>query len=87
MEVKIINSSKDELEIELENITLAEILRAYLNQDSNVDTTAWKQKHPTEKPILLVRTKGKTPKKAISDAISTITKQLESIEKDFKSLK
>ncbi len=87
MELKIINDSKDELEVQIENVTLAEILKVYLNQDSNVDVAAWKQKHPTENPILLVKTKGKTPRKAIADAIAQITKQLDKVENDFKNLK
>lgn len=87
MELKIINSSKDEMEIEFESLTLAEILRVYLNKDSNVTFVAWRQKHPTEKPILKIKTKGKGAKKAINDAVSNITKDLDKIESDFKKLK
>lgn len=87
MEIKIINDSKDELQVQIENVTLAEIIKVYLNQDSNVDVAAWKQEHPTENPILLVKTKGKTPRKAIADAIANITKQLDKVENDFKNLK
>ena len=87
MEVKIIKESKEEIEVELENVTLAEILKVYLNQDLGVDVAAWKQEHPTEKPILLVKTKTKTPKKAISDAVSKITKELDKVTNDFKEMK
>lgn len=87
MEVKILSSLKEEIEIELDNLTIAEILRAYLNQDENVIFAAWKRDHPTKNPILLVKTKGKTPKKAIKDAINSITKELDKVENDFKKLK
>ena len=102
MEVNILKESKDEIEVEVEGLTIAEILRVYLNKDSAVDFTAWKRKHPTEKPILKVKTragtsssthssgsqmKGKTAKKAITDAISSIGKDLDKILNDFKKLK
>lgn len=85
--MNILKESKEELEAELESLTIAEILRVYLNKDSAVTFVAWKREHPTKKPILSVKTKGKTPKKAISDAISAITKDLDKVEEDFKKLK
>lgn len=87
MEIKILKSSKDEIEVEIENLTIAEILRVYLNKDSGVEFAAWKRKHPTEKPILKVKAKGKTAKKAINDAVSLITKDLDMVLGDFKKLK
>lgn len=87
MEINILKSSKEEIEVELENLTIAEILRVYLNEDANVSFAAWKRKHPTKKPVFLVKTKGKSAKKAIEDAVSAITKDLEKLEADFKKLK
>lgn len=87
MEINILNSSKDEIEFEIDNITIAEIMRVYLNKDSGVALAVWKREHPTKSPVLKVKTKGKTAKKAINDAVSEITKELDKIEKDFKSLK
>ena len=75
----------DELEAEIESLTLVEILRVYLNKDSNVTFAAWKRDHPTKKPKLLVKTKGKTAKKAVNEAISNITKDLDKLESDFKT--
>jgi len=87
MEINILKSSKDEIELEIENLTIAEILRVYLNKDASVTFTAWRREHPTKRPVLLVKTKGKTAKKAIDDAISTITKDLDNLESDFKKMK
>ncbi len=87
MELEILKSSKDEIEVRLPNMTLVEILRVYLNRDPAVSFAAWKREHPSEKPILKVVTKGKSAKKAISDAVNSITKELDSIEADFKKLK
>ncbi len=87
MEINILKESKSEIEVEVEGLTIAEILRVYLNKDSAVDFAAWKRKHPTEKPILKVTTKGKTAKKAITDAINFIGKDLDKTLNDFKKLK
>ncbi len=85
MELKIIKDEKDSIEVELDNLTLVEVLRVYLNKDSNVDFAAWRRKHLTENPLLTV--KGKNPKKAIKDAVSMATKDLDKAEKEFSTLK
>ena len=87
MEMNILKSSKNEIEVEFGNLTIAELLRVYLNKDSAVTFAAWKREHPIEKPKLLVKTKGKTAKKTINDAVNSITKELDRIESDFKRLK
>ena len=85
MELEILKQDKESIEVQLDNLTLVEILRVYLNKDSEVKFAAWKREHPTKKPILSV--KAKNPKKAIKDAVSAITKDLDKIEKDFSKLK
>ena len=85
--MKVLNNAKEEIELETDSLTLVEILRVYLNKDSSVSFAAWKREHPTKNPVLLVKTKGKTAKKAINDAISGIVKDLDKIEKDFKGMK
>ena len=87
MEVNVLKSAKDEIEVELGNITIAEILRVYLNKDSEVSFAAWRREHPTKKPKLLVKTKGKSAKKAIADAVKSIEKDLDKLSDDFKKLK
>jgi DNA-directed RNA polymerase subunit L len=87
MEMDILKNEKDEIELETDSLTIVEILRVYLNKDSDVTFAAWKREHPTKKPVLLVKTKGKSAKKAIDEAVSAITKDLEKIEVDFKKLK
>lgn len=87
MEVKILNSSKEEIEVQIDSITLAEILRVYLNQDDAVSFAAWKRTHPTEKPILLVKVKEGNAQKAIDRAITAATKDLDKFADDFTKLK
>jgi len=85
--MNILRSSKDEIEIQVENLTIAELLRVYFNKDPSVTFAAWKREHPSEKTILNVKVKGKTIKKAFNDAITAITKDLDKIEKDFLAMK
>lgn len=87
MEINILSSEKEEILVEIDNLTLAELLRVYLNQDSGVVFAAWKREHYSHKPTLKIKTKGKTAKKAINDAITRITKELDKLEADFKKLK
>ena len=87
MDINVIKASKDELEAELGNVTMAEILRVYLSKDASVSFVAWKRVHLIEKPILKVKTKGKTAKKAISDAVLALTNDLDKTLAEFKKLK
>ena len=87
METEILKSSQDELEVKMENMTLVEILRVYLNKDDSVSFAAWKREHPFEKPILKIQTKGKSAKKALSDAVAAIEKDLDKVETEFSKLK
>jgi len=87
MEINVLRESKDEMELEIDSLTIAEILRVYLNKDSAVTFAAWKRVHPTSKPVLLVKTKGKTVKKAINDAISLIEKELDKLFDSFERAK
>ena len=87
MKINVLKSSKDEIEVEIESLTIAEILRVYLNKDSSVTFAAWKREHPTKNPVLLIKTKGKIAKKAVNDAVNSITKDLDKLDKDFEKLK
>ncbi|GIU68314.1 MAG: hypothetical protein KatS3mg001_164 [Candidatus Pacearchaeota archaeon] len=87
MKIKVLSSSKNEAEFEIENLTLAELLKVYLNKDESVEMAAWKRIHPFEKPVFKLVTKGKSPKKAIDDAISKAIKDLGKVEEEFKKMK
>ncbi len=85
MDLKILKEDKEEIEVEIDSVTLVEVLRVYLNENSDVSFVAWKREHPTKNPVLKV--KAKNPKKAMKDAVSTVIKELDKVEKDFASLK
>jgi len=86
MEIKILREEKNELEVELDSLSIAEILRVYLNKNDDVTIAAWKKEHPTKKPVLFVKTKKDNVKKVIEKAVLEITKDLEKVEEDFKKI-
>ncbi|MBS3066561.1 hypothetical protein J4205_01940 [Candidatus Pacearchaeota archaeon] len=84
MEVKILSEDKNVIEVEIDNLTVTETIREYLNKDKTVEFAAWKRSHPNNPPMLRVQTKGKSPIKAIQDAIDSITKDINSIASEAK---
>ena len=87
MQIKYLKDEKNDAEIELDNLTIAEILRSYLSQDSSVEFVAWRREHPFKNIVLKVKTSGKTVKKAVSDAYEKIEKDLDKLVSDFKKTK
>jgi DNA-directed RNA polymerase subunit L len=84
MEIKVLKNEKEHLEVELDNLTIAELLRKELWQDSAVEVAAWKREHPSKNPVLILKTKGKTARKALQDCIERLQKLNEKILAEFK---
>lgn len=84
MEVKIIKNEKDNILLEMDNQTVAELLRVHLNEDECVQMAAWKREHPDKPVIFEIKTKGKGAKKALEDAAAKIEKETEKILDEFK---
>ena len=84
MKVKIIKEEKDDIVLELDNQTVAEILRVYLNEDSAVTMAGWKRAHPDNPVIFEIKTKGKSAKKALEDAASAVEKETDKLLDEFK---
>jgi DNA-directed RNA polymerase subunit L len=87
MDVKFVVSEKNEVEVEIPSLTISEILRVYLNQESGVDFVAWKREHMTKNPVLKVQSKDKDVKSLIKSAIDALTKDLDGVQADFKAIK
>jgi DNA-directed RNA polymerase subunit L len=87
MEINILKDDKNELKVEISSLTIAEILRVYLNEDPSVSFVAWKREHPSKKPSLHIKTSGKTARKALADAISSIEKDTDKVLEEFKTSK
>jgi DNA-directed RNA polymerase subunit L len=87
MKVEYIKDEKNDAEIEIDNLTIAELLRVYLSKSDSVSFVAWKRDHPTKNPVLKIKTEGKTARKAVEAAISQIDKDLEKLQGEFKKAK
>ena len=87
MEIKILKDEKNELEVQFDNQTVAELIRFYLNKDSNVKLGVWKKEHYSKPVVLKVVTEGKTAKKALQDAIAKAQKDLRKYTGEFKKSK
>ncbi|MBX4196358.1 hypothetical protein KW805_02105 [Candidatus Pacearchaeota archaeon] len=83
MNIDVVKSEKNELEVKLSNLTLAEVLRVYLNQQG-IEFAAWRREHPTKPVILRVESSQGTVKKAVSDAIGALQKDLAKVSAALK---
>ncbi|MCR4284984.1 MAG: hypothetical protein NUV97_02970 [archaeon] len=84
MEVKILNEIKDSLDVEIDSLTIVEILRVYLNKEG-AKVAAWKRDHPTRSPVLHIE--GPNPKKLLRDAIKALEKEIDSVVVEFNKMK
>ena len=78
MKTQILKHEKNELEIKIDNTTVAEILRVYLNENG-VEFAAWRKEHPTKPATMRIQSSEKTVKKEISEAVSNIKKDLNKV--------
>jgi DNA-directed RNA polymerase subunit L len=78
MNVEIIKSEKNELDLKIDNPTVAEVVRVYLNEQG-VDFAAWRREHPSNPVSMTIKSSGKTVAKAISDAVEAIKKDCDKI--------
>jgi DNA-directed RNA polymerase subunit L len=84
MQLKYLLDEKNDCEIEMENQTIAEIIRVELLKDDSVKFAAWRRAQPGTPVTLAVKTNGKTARKALKDAAVSIDKQLDKFLGDFK---
>ena len=84
MEIKILKDEKNELDIELSSLTIAEILRVYLNKEG-AKVAAWKREHPTKNPILHIE--ADNAKTLVKKVIKAIEKEVDTAVDEFKKLK
>ena len=86
MEINVLENLKEDLKLEVDSLTIVELLRVYLNKDPSVVLAVWRREHPTKNPVFTVKTKGKTDKKVVDDAVSAVTKDLDKLAADFKKI-
>ena len=88
MEFKVIEESKFKLVFELigETHTFCNILKEELHKIKGVEVATYRIDHPLiGVPHFLIETKGIEPRKAIKEALKSITKQAEEFQKEIKN--
>lgn len=81
--MEILKHEKDIIELKVDNVTIAELLRVYLNNDG-IKFAAWRREHPAKPVLFRIESDKGTVKKAISDAVSAIKKDADKIAKSLK---
>ncbi len=84
MEIKILKDEKNTLDIELSSLTIAEVLRVYLNKQG-AKLAAWKKEHQTSNPVLHIE--ADNAKSLLKKAIKALEKEIDSTVAEFKKLK
>lgn len=85
MQINIINEEKGKMDIEIDNLTIVELMRNYLNKESGVKLAAWRREHPSKNPILHIE--ADNPKAVAKKAIVAVQKDLDKYSKEFKAMK
>lgn len=89
MEVKILQSEKNVLELELvgSDSSLAQLISERLNQDKDVEFSSFKLEHPLlAHPKLFVRTKKGDASKLVLEKIDEIKKELADFRNQFTEI-
>lgn len=84
MEVKVLKNEKDYMEVEIDNLTIAELLRNQLWKNSAVEAAAWRREHPSKNPVLIIKVKEGTARRALIDCIERVQKINGKILEEFK---
>ena len=83
MNIQILKQEKDEVELQIDNLSVAEILRVYLNEQG-IEFAAWRREHPSKPAIFKIISSGKNVQKAVSEAVSAIKDDCEGFLKAVK---
>ncbi len=78
MNVEILKQDKNLVEVKIDSLTVAEVLRAYLNKEG-IKFAAWRREHPSKPLLFKIESSEKTVKKAVSESISSIKKDCDKI--------
>lgn len=78
MNIEIIKQDKNSVELKIDNLTVAEILREYLNRQE-IEFAVWRREHPSKPLLMKIESSSGSVKKAVADAIEAIKKDADKI--------
>ena len=83
MNIEILKHDKSLVELRIDNLTVAEVLRSYLNK-GGVKFAAWRREHPSKPLLFKIESSDKTVKKAVSEAVESIKSDCSKILSSLK---
>lgn len=70
MKVEVLKEEEREMELVLDNLTIASMLTKYLNEDERVEVAAFRQEHPLKDDVkLFFRVKEGNAKEVLKEVI------------------
>ena len=84
MEIKILKQDKNSIDVEIDNLTIVELIRNYANKQG-AKLAAWKREHPSKNPVLHIESDN--PKSLLKKAIVAAEKDIDKAVDDFKKMK
>lgn len=82
MNIEIVKEDKNEIELKIDNVTVAEILRIYLNEQG-VEFAAWRREHPSRPVLMKIKHSGNI-KKVVSDSVNAVKKECDALVAGLK---
>ena len=80
MNIEVLKNDKNDVELKVDNLTIAEILRVYMYQQG-IDFAAWRREHPSKPLIFKMENSGDSVKKVVGNAVSAIKDDCDKILK------
>jgi DNA-directed RNA polymerase subunit L len=78
MEISIVKKEKQLIELKVNNLTIAEIMRVYL-AEQGAAFVAWKREHPSKPIIMKIEVSSGTAEKAVADAVAALQKDCDKL--------
>lgn len=73
MNIEITKEDKHDTEIKIDNVTIAELLRAYLSENG-ASFAAWRREHPSKSALFKINATEGTVAKAVNNTVAAIKK-------------
>ena len=78
MNTEVVKQEKNSAELKVDNLTVAEILRVYLNRNG-AEFAVWRREHPSKPLLFKIESSGKSVKKEVGEAVEMIKKDCSKI--------
>jgi DNA-directed RNA polymerase subunit L len=82
MNIEMVKEDKNEIELKIDNVTVAEILRIYLNEQG-VEFAAWRREHPSRPVFMKIKSSGNI-RKVVNDSVNAIKKECDALVSGLK---